>query len=293
MGITFSSECEDEVEGTVARGFEEVRQLFSREECAQLCVYVGGELVVDLWKGHPSCPEYSKNTLTNIFSSGKSLTSLAFAMMEDRGHIKYTARLVEYWPEFCGLGREGISVADLLRHEAGYANQPHGLDSLEDLLPENILQNSVGKLYTLSEAPGPQWPAKGKREYHPISRGLIANEVFRRVHPRGLTMGQFLREELVDKLDLRVFVGCREEEMDDFQPVRMASGVLAPLRGARGISYRDFPSFFYECYWTRMEFLVAGSPVDYMAVNTDGFRKGELVSGCVNGRLLGSRVKSL
>jgi hypothetical protein len=25
--------------------------------------------------------------------------------------------------------------------------------------------------------------------------------------------------QLVDKLELRVFVGCREEEMEDFQPV--------------------------------------------------------------------------
>ena len=28
---------------------------------------------------------------------------------------------------------------------------------------------------------------------------------------------------------------------------------------------------------SRMEFLVAGTPVDYMAVNSDGFRKGELI----------------
>ena len=96
------------------------------------------------------------------------------------------------------------------------------------------LQTTHQQVYTSSKSPGPQWPAKGKREYHPISRslllllystlknsaqlnhctalystvqystvayrGLIANEVFRRAHPRGLTMGQFLREEVATLL---------------------------------------------------------------------------------------------
>ena len=41
-----------------------------------------------------------------------------------------------------------ITVADVLRHEAGYANYPNKLDSSDDVLTENIKQNSIGKVCT-------------------------------------------------------------------------------------------------------------------------------------------------
>ena len=82
-------------------------------------------------------------------------------MLVDQGHIKFTdrsfgkvvlrfrisLRLEQYWPEFTGDGKEvfpiseklnlifgmstvqGITVADVLRHEAGFANSPNRLDS--------------------------------------------------------------------------------------------------------------------------------------------------------------------
>ena len=43
---------------------------------------------------------------------------------------------------------QGISVADVLRHEAGYANYPTKLDSADLVLTENIKQNSIGKVCT-------------------------------------------------------------------------------------------------------------------------------------------------
>ena len=39
-----------------------------------------------------------------------------------------------------------ITVADMLRHEAGYANYPDQLDSADLVLTENIKQNSIGKV---------------------------------------------------------------------------------------------------------------------------------------------------
>ena len=41
---------------------------------------------------------------------------------------------------------QGISVADVLRHEAGYADFPTKLDSADLVLTENIKQNSIGKV---------------------------------------------------------------------------------------------------------------------------------------------------
>ena len=62
------------VEGYASQEYESVRDLFEegfktgREQSAQLCVYVGDVMVVNLWHSI-SNPAYTKDTLTNIFSS--------------------------------------------------------------------------------------------------------------------------------------------------------------------------------------------------------------------------------
>merc|ERR1711874_198361 len=108
------------VEGSVSPGFETVKEMFEKnfrrgaEESAQLCVYVGEEKVVDLWCS-VSDPNYTGDTLTNVFSSTKSLTAIAMASLEDKGLMKYTEKISTYWPEFGQNGKENITVADLLR----------------------------------------------------------------------------------------------------------------------------------------------------------------------------------
>ena len=82
------------VQGFVAPGYETVRKLFEEyfvrgtDESSQLCVYVGAEVVVDLW-GSTSLPAsaYSGDTLTNVFSSTKSITAIALAGLVDLGLI--------------------------------------------------------------------------------------------------------------------------------------------------------------------------------------------------------------
>ena len=47
--------------------------------------------------------------------------------------MKYTEKISSYWPEFGQNGKEDITVADLLRHEAGLAQFDHRLN-IEDTL---------------------------------------------------------------------------------------------------------------------------------------------------------------
>ena len=77
------------VQGSVSPGYESVKELFESnfkrgaEESAQLCVYVGEEKVVDLWCSVKD-PGYTGDTLTNVFSSTKSLTAIAMASLVDK-----------------------------------------------------------------------------------------------------------------------------------------------------------------------------------------------------------------
>ncbi len=216
-----------EVHGTTSPGFEPVRQLFEQqmstmaERQAQLCVYHRGDKVVDLWSSPTDDDSFSADSLANVFSSGKSLEAIAVAALVDKGLLSYDAKITEYWPEFGANGKQGLTVADLMRHEAGLANFDTSLD-MQDLFAENIKQNAVGRIieqHGLSyESPG-----GGRREYHALTRGWIVNELFRRVDPAGRTIGEFLREEICGPLKADVLIGVRDEEMPRVAPVRQLS----------------------------------------------------------------------
>ena len=50
-----------------------------------------------------------------------------------------------------------------------------------------------------------------KRDYHLLTRGLIANEIVRRVDPRGRTIGEMLRYHISQPLGAQVYIGLTEE----------------------------------------------------------------------------------
>ena len=47
-----------------------------------------------------------------------------------------------------------------------------------------------------------------------MTRGWIANELFRRVDPSGQTIGEYLREEISGPLEADAIIGVRESELD-------------------------------------------------------------------------------
>jgi CubicO group peptidase (beta-lactamase class C family) len=205
------------IEGTVAPGFESVKQLYEHnmrslaERNTQLCIYVGEECVVDLWASAIDDARFSADSLVNVFSSGKSLEAITLAMLVDRGLLDYNAKITDYWPEFGAHGKQDTTIADLMRHEAGLAAFDTTLQP-SDLHPEKLRTNSVG---AVSERQPQKFRAGpgNQREYHSITRGWIANEVFRRAEPAGRTMGQFLREEISAPLGVDVFIGLNEDEI--------------------------------------------------------------------------------
>ena len=209
-----------QINGTVAPGYEPVKEMFTdnfrkgREESAQLCVYVGEEKVVDIWAS-TTIPSYTADTLTNVFSSTKSLTAIAMAIMQERGLIKYGAKIAEYWPEFGHNGKEGVTVADLMRHEAGLASFDTSID-VHDALAENIKKNNLGKIIETQKL---NFPETGKREYHGVTRGWIANEIIRRVHPDGNTIGEFLQKEVSGPLNADAFIGVNDLAVNNYAPV--------------------------------------------------------------------------
>jgi len=228
------------VEGTVSPGYESVRLMFEElfeqgsEENSQLCAYVGGERVVDLWGRLDNHNGYNADSTQLVFSCGKNLEALMLAMAVDKGWLDYSRPIAYYWPEFGANGKENITVADLLRHETGlcrFIGFQHLLE-IEDLTREGIKKNLAGaKIAGLTSV----WPRRGRREYHALTRGTLANEVFRRVEPRQRTLGEFLEEEVVSKLPADVFIGNNQPNCYPFKTIKSSKYCLEGLKKSLGL----------------------------------------------------------
>lgn len=212
--------------GTVAPGFEPVRALFIRnlrtlaERSNQLCVYYKGEKVVDLWGSPAKEANFGSDSIANIFSSGKSLEAIALASLVGQGLLSYDEKMTKYWPEFGANGKGELTVADLMRHEAGLAAFNVSIDP-SDLLRENIKQNKIGEI--IESHPQTFRECGSEREYHAVTRGWIVNELFRRVDPKGRTIGEFISEDVNEPLGVDIFIGVEEPHISRVVPVKPLS----------------------------------------------------------------------
>jgi len=116
------------IHGTVEPGFEEVESEFrknflDRGELGAACaIYHEGEKVVDLWGGYrdrTTSDPWQEDTLVLVFSTTKGISALTVAAANSRGLLNYDEKVAAYWPESAQGGKEGITVRQLLAHQAG------------------------------------------------------------------------------------------------------------------------------------------------------------------------------
>lgn len=173
---------------------------------------MGREKVVDLWASltGESDKEYNGDSFNTVFSSTKTVCAIVFACLADKGLVDYEEKIATYWPEFAKEGKEDVKVMDVLRHESGLG-QWKGKIKFVDTLTDNIKQNSIGKVIEEETLSFPSSSSGSKREYHGITRGYILNEIFRRVHPEGKTIGEYLKTEIAGPLAIDVYIGAPEQ----------------------------------------------------------------------------------
>ena len=148
------------------------------------------------------------------------------ARLVDQDLLQYDAQVTDYWPEFGqnGKGGDNITIADVLRHECGLTNFGHTFVS-DDFLTENIKQNKIGEMIERSETSYPRYNfnpdgSESKRSYHFQTRGLILNEIVRRVDVKGRTIGEILREDInIDGL----FCGLTDKDITRVSPLESKS----------------------------------------------------------------------
>jgi CubicO group peptidase (beta-lactamase class C family) len=157
-----------------------------------LAVYVDGQPAVDVWTGwadRGGHVPWSADTAPMVFSATKGMTSTVIHRLADRGLIDYEAPVAEYWPEFAANGKSGLTVREVMRHQAG-------LSGLRGATREDLLDHVVMEDRLAAAAPG---RLLGKSAYHALTFGWLMSGLARAVTGKG--MRALIREELAEPLD--------------------------------------------------------------------------------------------
>src|ERR1700674_2055510 len=116
------------LQGSCDNRFKSVREALeanveSGEELgASIAVDLDGETLVDLWAGwrdEARTQPWEQDTIVNVWSTTKTVTSLAILMLVSRGKVDVHTPVARYWPEFAAAGKERIEVRHLLSHTSG------------------------------------------------------------------------------------------------------------------------------------------------------------------------------
>src|SRR5664279_486741 len=187
------------VQGDASPRFAELRtafqqQLDSGEELgASIAVVDHGTPVVELWGGFREVERTSawqSDTITNVWSITKTMTTLAALMLADRGLLDLDAPVATYWPEFAQNGKAEITVKQVMSHTAGLSGweMPFTLDQLYDY------EEATAHL----AAQAPWWEPGTASGYSLLNYGHIVGEIVRRIS--GKTLRAFIAEEIAGPL---------------------------------------------------------------------------------------------
>jgi CubicO group peptidase (beta-lactamase class C family) len=207
-----------DVAGTCDERFDAVRRQLqqnvdSGEELgASIVLDLDGEIAVDIWGGYADSGRtrpWERDTITNVWSSTKTVTSLAALMLVDRGELDVDVPVARYWPEFAAAGKQDVLVRHLLSHTSGVSglDQPAVVEDLYDW----------DKSTSRFAAQAPWWEPGTASGYHALNFGHLIGEVLRRI--TGKTLKQFVAEEIAGPLGADFQIGAAESDWDRISSV--------------------------------------------------------------------------
>jgi CubicO group peptidase (beta-lactamase class C family) len=165
-----------------------------------VAVFIGGEPVVDIWGGYADAERtrpWERDSITNVFSTTKTMTFVCALMLADRGELSFDAPVATYWPEFAAAGKDGVLVRHLMGHTAGLSGWE------EPLQPEDLADWE--KCTSLLAAQAPWWEPGTAAGYHAVTQGYLIGQVVRRI--TGQTIGTFFAREVAEPLGADFFIG--------------------------------------------------------------------------------------
>lgn len=245
-----------EIHGTYDPRFRPLADLLStnvdsgEDVGASVAVTVDGNMVVDIWAGwadEGKTIPWQSDTIINVWSSTKTVTSLAALVLVDRGELDVFKPVAYYWPEFAARGKGAIEVRHLLSHTSGVSgwDQPVEIADLYDW----------EKSTSMLAAQAPWWAPGTASGYHDKNFGHLIGEVIRRI--TGQKLGEFVASNVAGPLGADFHIG-----LDPSQFYRVANVIPPPppgplpedasAPGQNSVSYKTVhgPAYEPSVSWT-------------------------------------------
>jgi CubicO group peptidase (beta-lactamase class C family) len=169
---------------------------------AAVSVWQNGKPIIELYGGfrdarreHP----WTSDTLVLVWSATKGIGSACVLHALQEHKIDLDRRVAEFWPEFAQAGKERITLAQLLSHQAGLC----ALDRRVDVLDYDAVIRAL-------EAQKPLWSPGTAHGYHARTFGFLLDELVRRI--AGKALSDYWQEHFARPLNLDFWIGLPKNE---------------------------------------------------------------------------------
>ncbi|MBL1104754.1 beta-lactamase family protein [Streptomyces sp. 5-8] len=213
------------VQGTVAEGFEPVREEFAAVAAGegddyegQLCAYVHGRRVVDLWTG----AGVTGDSLYGVYAATQGAAHLVTALLVQDGTLEVDRKVTYYWPEFAAEGKGALTLRDLLAHRAGLVGTDTGFSRAE-LADDRVIAERLADQR-------PFWRPGTAFGHHALVIGALTGEIVRRA--TGRTLQEVYEERIRVPQGLDLYLGlpaAHEPRFRTVQPMRPTPAQQARL----------------------------------------------------------------
>jgi CubicO group peptidase (beta-lactamase class C family) len=169
---------------------------------AAVSVWQNGKPILDLYGGFRDARRedpWAADTLVLVWSATKGIGSACVLHVLQEHKIDISQRVAEFWPEFAQAGKEEITLAQLLSHQAGLC----ALDRRVDVLDYDAVIPAL-------EAQKPLWQSGTAHGYHARTFGFLLDELVRRI--AGKTLSDYWQENFAQPLNLDFWIGLPEKE---------------------------------------------------------------------------------
>ena len=218
------------IEGSCDPTFESLKELLGEkiktgeEVGACIVVNIDGKNVVDIWGGYmdeTKAKTWQKDTITNVWSSTKTIASFACLLTHERGLLDVREPVAKYWPEFAENGKEDIRIRHIMSHTSG-------VSGWEDKMTTEDICNAPEAAARLAKQ-APWWEPGSASGYHAATQGHLLGEIIRRA--TGKPMKQFVAEEIAGPLGADMQVGALEKDWPRISPNIPPESTASALAG--------------------------------------------------------------
>ena len=201
------------ISGFTAPGFEPVQEAFEqnfsqdKELGAGFAVYLDGELIVDLHGGFADRRKeqlWDAQTIVPVYSTTKPIAALVLASIIDALPAGYETLVADIWPEFAANGKDTVTLAQMLSHQAG-------LPGFIDPIDPALWLDPPACAAALAQL-APVWDLGTAHGYHPLSWGYLIGEVAQRI--AGRSLGTILREDIAGPAQVDFQIGTPAPDHD-------------------------------------------------------------------------------